>query len=272
MKQQITPITIPDATAVATRRDQFLPDILNCLGGGEFQPLAMRGTVPWRYVINYRVAPRILAAYLPPPLKLDLFDGDGLLSVCVLAIEGMGPPFLPKIFSFETFEVLYRISVVVPPFAQTTHSEWRSFWTLGSLVSSPIMALLGKRWSHYRPRRAHFCVVDHAGLIDMAVTEVSGQHMTFRHQMPSSLTAQVDTITADFVLNVSGSVSVDHQGRIRSQAISHPPWVVTSCQPDDTNVLKSTILQNFSPSKATFHSMFHIGRQEQLWHPMTLLK
>lgn len=201
-----------------------------------FQLLPVSACIPWRFVVNFRAAPLRLRPLVPKPLLLDEHAGDGVVSVCVLSIERMGVVGMPRWLRFSTLEILYRIAVRVP---RSDGSELRSFLTLRSEVSAWMMAALGRRWSHFRPRLAEMRATRVGTSVRLVARDADGHISALRASLERHVepppTSRFDSLDAavDFVLGVPGAVSVDGRGRIRFQDIEHPPWAAGFSEPSE---------------------------------------
>jgi hypothetical protein len=182
-------------------------------GGTQF--LAVSGTLTDRLLITYRTDAARLRPLVPAPFELDTFAGYGFLSVCAVEIAGMGLAGTPSFARWQNREFLYRVGVRL-------RGE-PTFITLRSDVSSPLLALLGRYFSHYRPRlveleltrdaqRLRFESADQ-GLVEVDLASKPEQASVFADQAQA----------ADFLLGMKLSADVV-RGRVRVQQIEHGPW------------------------------------------------
>lgn len=232
-----------------------------------FQPLPVSAWIPWRFVVNFRAAPRRLRPLVPKPLLLDEHAGDGVVSACVLSIEGMGVVGMPRWLRFSTLEILYRIAVRVP---RSDGSELRSFLTLRSEVSAWAMAALGRRCSHFRPRLAAMRAAHGGSSIRLACRDADGHISALRAPLERRVepppSSRFDSLGAavDFVLGVPGAVSVDGHGRIRFQDIEHPPWEAGFTEPTE----RRFALDADGRLGLRYDSTLLVMEQKQTWKSM----
>jgi uncharacterized protein YqjF (DUF2071 family) len=188
--------------------------------GTQFLPVS--GTITDRFLVTYRANAHRLRQLVPAPFVVDAHEGFGFLSVCVLEIADMGVAGTPGFLRFDNREVLYRIGA--------RFAGKPTFLTLRSDTSSPVLAFLGRRFSHYRPRWARVALSregdrlrfeattrdGHAdALLDASRTPVrSCEHSVFASE----------TQAADFLLGMNFSADVASNGRVRVQSIDHGGW------------------------------------------------
>lgn len=207
-------------TALALTRDRFVPaptrprPFVFEPGGTQF--LAVSGTLTDRLLVTYRADAARLRSLVPAPFELDTYAGYGFVSVCAVEIAGMGLAGTPAFLRWQNREFLYRVGVRL-------HGE-PTFLTLRSEVSSPLLALLGRYFSHYRPRLTELALVRDANRLRLttrsedALVEVDLAAPT-DHASVFADEAQA----AGFLLGMGFSADVV-QGRVRVQRIEHGPW------------------------------------------------
>lgn len=181
-------------------------------GGTQF--LAVSGTLTDRLLVTYRTDAARLRPLVPAPFELDTYAGYGFLSVCAVEIAGMGLAGTPSFLRWQNREFLYRVGVRL-------RGE-PTFVTLRSEVSSPLLALLGRYFSHYRPRLVELELKRDAqrlrfesdqGLVEVDLASKPEQASVFADQEQA----------ADFLLGMKLSADVV-RGRVRVQRIEHGPW------------------------------------------------
>lgn len=187
-------------------------------GGTQFLPVS--GTLTDRLLVTYRAPAQSLARLVPAPFRLDTRAGYGFLSVCAVEIADMGVAFSPRFLRWQNREFLYRL--------QVRWGDAATFITLRSDVTARALALLGRRFSHYRPHlaqielrragsRLFFSGTTPNGVADAAV-EVDRDALP----SPGSLFAS-DAEAAQYLLGMRFSAD-SVAGRVRVQEITHGPW------------------------------------------------
>jgi len=187
--------------------------------GTQFLPVS--GHVTDRLFVTYRAPARALVPLVPDPFTLDVHRGFGFLSVCAVEILGMGIAGTPRFLRFDNREFLYRLAV--------RFRGESTFVTLRSDVSSRTLALLGRYFSHYRPRRAGVRLLRGAGSLRMecasgdgradAVLEVD----TRERERPAASVFESAAEASRCLLGMRFSADAV-RGRVRVQLIEHDPW------------------------------------------------
>jgi hypothetical protein len=187
--------------------------------GTQFLPVS--GHITDRLLVTYRVAADRLAQLVPPPLRLDTRAGCGFLSICAVEILGMGLSGMPSLLRFDNRELLYRLAVRL--------GDEPSFLTLRSDVSSRALSVLGRRFSHYRPRRARVGLQREPGRLRFETETGDGLgdavlEVDTAVRMPDEGSIfRTDEAAAAFLLGMKFSVdAID--GRARVQPITHSLW------------------------------------------------
>jgi hypothetical protein len=187
-------------------------------GGTQFLPVS--GTLTDRFLVTYRAQASRLASLVPAPFELDTYGGYGFVSVCAVEIAGMGLVGTPGVLRWQNREFLYRLGVRL-------RGE-PTFLTLRSDVSSRLLALLGRHFSHYRPHLARVALVRDGERIRMEGTTPTGEgdalvevDLASRPRQGSVFAS--DERAAEFLLGMKFSADVV-RGRVRVQRIEHAAW------------------------------------------------
>jgi uncharacterized protein YqjF (DUF2071 family) len=183
-------------------------------GGTQF--LAVSGTLTDRLLVTFRAEAHKLRALVPAPFELDTYAGYGFLSVCAVEIAGMGLAGTPRFMRWQNREFLYRLGVRL-------HGQ-ATFITLRSDVSSRLLALLGRHFSHYRPQLAAIELVRNAQRLRMAARNGNAEvEVDLATAPPPGSVFADEAQAADFLLGQKFSADVA-RGRVRVQPIEHAAW------------------------------------------------
>lgn len=189
--------------------------------GTQFLPVS--GRITDRLLVSYRAPAAALAPLVPAPFGLDVREGQGFVSVCAVEIVEMGVVGTPSVLRFENREFLYRLAVRL--------GRESTFITLRSDVSSRALALLGRWFSHYRPRLAQVGVERTGRAFSMrcATRDGSGDAEIAADLSLPAPGAEVSSLFAsaadasEFLLGMRFSADAV-RGRVRVQPIDHDPW------------------------------------------------
>jgi len=93
-----------------------------------------------RYIFNFRMPPTELRKRLPAPwIEPQVFSGFSVVSFCILWLEQLRLPPLPRVGSFSTISCAYRIGVV----DTSDGSACPSVYVIDRWADLPLIALLG---------------------------------------------------------------------------------------------------------------------------------
>ncbi|HEY7374481.1 MAG TPA: DUF2071 domain-containing protein [Polyangia bacterium] len=186
-----------------------------------WQWLPVSAHVRERYLVTFHAPAAAIARLVPAPLTVDSLDGRGFVSVCALELADMGIAGTPRWLRFSNLEFLYRVGV--------RHRGAPSFLTLRSDVSAPALAVLGRRFSHYRPHLAEMRCARPDGRFRLVCRSGDGCADAQFEAAPGG-GAPLGASFADaapaaaFMLGMRFSVDVRPGGRVRAQEIDHDPW------------------------------------------------
>lgn len=71
----------------------------------------IRGLIERRLLVNYRVAPEVLARWLPPRFQPKLHRGFAMAGICLIRLRGLRPWFLPAWLGISSENAAHRIAV-----------------------------------------------------------------------------------------------------------------------------------------------------------------
>jgi hypothetical protein len=71
----------------------------------------IRGVIDRRILVNYRVAPGVLAPLLPAPFRPKLHRGYGIAGICLIRLRSLRPRFLPAWLGIASENAAHRTAV-----------------------------------------------------------------------------------------------------------------------------------------------------------------
>jgi hypothetical protein len=71
----------------------------------------IRGVIDRRILVNYHVAPAVLAALLPPPFRPKVVHGVGMVGICLIRLKRLRPAFLPAWLGVSSENAAHRAAV-----------------------------------------------------------------------------------------------------------------------------------------------------------------
>src|SRR5438445_804140 len=71
----------------------------------------MRGIIDRRILVNYRVAPDVLAPLLPEPFRPKVVRGLGMVGICLIRLKRVRPAFVPAFLGISSENAAHRTAV-----------------------------------------------------------------------------------------------------------------------------------------------------------------
>jgi uncharacterized protein YqjF (DUF2071 family) len=105
-------------------------------------PVAMRTMFRTCVLVNFAFPPDVLRTLVPAALELDLYQGEGYVSVVIADMEKMRPSCLPKLFGVSYTQVVYRVVVRC--------GRERGVYFLRSDANNRLMCVLGDWFTSFR--------------------------------------------------------------------------------------------------------------------------
>ena len=71
----------------------------------------MRGIIDRRILVNFQVAPDVLADSLPSPFRPKLINGRGIAGICLIRLKQVRPHFFPAFLGISSENAAHRFAV-----------------------------------------------------------------------------------------------------------------------------------------------------------------
>lgn len=71
----------------------------------------IRGIIDRRVLVNFKVAPEVLARVCPPPFRPQIVNGFGVAGICLIRLMQVRPKAMPAFFGFSSENAAHRIAV-----------------------------------------------------------------------------------------------------------------------------------------------------------------
>ena len=160
-----------------------------------------------RYLFNFRVSPDALESRLPQVkwLKPRIVNGSGVVSFCLLRLEGVTLWPLPSFLGLDTTSCAYRCAVV----DTSSASPEPSVYILGRNTNLPIVSRLGSMLFSGEMKRIDASFAITPSSTDIRVSYPDGQNLflakvrSSKARLDSKLFDSVD----DFVSFIKGGAS-----------------------------------------------------------------
>jgi hypothetical protein len=166
------------------------------------------GNLVDRYLFNFRADPDILASHLPQVkwLKPRIINGSGIVSFCLLKLEGLTVWPLPSFLGFNSTSSAYRCAVVDSSGA----SHEPSVYVLGRNTDLPIISRLGPVLFSGKMQMIHTSIEDTPSSIDINANYMDGQNLfsaKVKHSKIKKLSSKLFDSVDSFVSFIKGGAS-----------------------------------------------------------------
>jgi hypothetical protein len=131
---------------------------------------AIRGVIDRRILVNFQVAPEVLAKFLPPPFSPKLAGSHGIAGVCLIRLKEIRPLLVPSRCGISSENAAHRIAV-----EWTSHGQSREgVYIPRRDTSSRLNVLLGGRLFPGLHHPAHFDVQEEDDFYSVALRSKDG--------------------------------------------------------------------------------------------------
>lgn len=130
----------------------------------------MTGVIARRLLVNYRVAPEVLARLLPAPFRPQVIGEWGVAGICLIGLRAVRPRGLPTAFGLASENAAHRIAVEWKERGATL----RGVYIPRRDTSSRVSAFLGGRLFPGVHHRARFSVRDTADHVAVSLVSQDG--------------------------------------------------------------------------------------------------
>jgi hypothetical protein len=72
----------------------------------------VHGNIRRRLLVNFRVEPDVIQRHLPAPFRPKLQEGYAIAGICLIRLEGIRPPHVPRLLGLSSENAAHRIAVV----------------------------------------------------------------------------------------------------------------------------------------------------------------
>lgn len=129
------------------------------------------GVIARRLLVNYRVAPDVLARHLPAPFRPQVIGECGVAGICLIGLRAVRPRGIPAAFGLSSENAAHRIAVEWDD-GGTTH---RGVYIPRRDTSSRMNVAIGGRVFPGLHHRAQFAVRDDGDRIAVSLVSDDGQ-------------------------------------------------------------------------------------------------
>jgi uncharacterized protein YqjF (DUF2071 family) len=183
-------------------------------------PWSLRQT--WYHLLfaHWRADPRKLAALLPAPLELDLFDGEAWVGVVPFGMQRVAPrrvPTLPWISKFLELNVRTYVR----------HESKPGVYFFSLDAANPLAVEIARRWYHLNYLRARMRLRERDGWIEYSSrrndSRASDARLEVRYQ-PQGLPFRAELGSLESFLTDRFRLYTARDGVAQCAEIHHGPW------------------------------------------------
>jgi hypothetical protein len=188
----------------------------------------IHGVIDRRILVNYRVAPEVLARQLPAPFRPRLVHGQGMVGICLIRLREVRPAGLPAWLGIRSENAAHRAAV-----------EWEEDGVLREGVyirrrdtSSRFNTLVGGRVFPGIHHHAHFRVHETVDHFDVALDSDDGAtHLSVVADLasrlpPTSAFASVDEASRFFQGGAMGYSATPEPERFQGLELRCHTWQI----------------------------------------------
>ena len=226
----------------------------------------VRGTIRRRILVNYRVAPDVIARLLPTGFEPKLVGGFAMAGVCLIRLEGQRPSWLPHGVGMSSENVAHRIAVV----RRERGAERESVYIPRRDSASRLQHWLGGRVFPGELGSAKFTVHDEGDSIVIAMRAADGLEVELRardgHSLPKrSVFASLEDASRFFRAGSLGYSATRRNTRLDAVHLDAADWQVAAL---DVELARSTFFEHrarFPLGSVEFDSALIMRNIEHEW-------
>jgi hypothetical protein len=227
-----------------------------------------------RLLVNYRVAPDVLASVLPAPFRPQLVNGWGVAGICLIGLRAVRPRGLPAIVGLASENAAHRIAV-----------EWEADGTTQCGVYVPrrdtnawFNVALGGRMFPGVHHRAEFSVRDTDGTVSVALESEDGETRVrvvgraASHLPADSVFRSIDDASGFFERGSLGYSASRRAGSYDALELRTQEWHVA---PLAVEHVTSTFFENaavFPAGSTTFDCALIMRNVAHEWHARDVMQ
>jgi hypothetical protein len=226
------------------------------------------GIIDRRILVNYRVAPELLARLLPAPFRPKLVNGFGVAGICLIRLKQIRPRFLPLPVGIGSENAAHRIAVQWSQGEEQLEGVYISRRDTNSRINFVAGGRLFPGVHHH----ARFYVHEHGGNYDIALESDDGRvHVSVAAKStdslpPKSVFSSLDAASNFFATGSVGYSPIGRSHRHDGIELRCTNWEMT---PLDVTKVESSFFDDrktFPAGSAVFDCALLMRRIRHEWH------
>jgi hypothetical protein len=228
----------------------------------------VHGVIRRRLLINFRVEPTVIAAFLPGPFRPKLHDGWAVAGICLIRLEEIRPKGFPRLVGLSSENAAHRIAVEWDENGAQREGVYIPRRDTGSLVNH----LAGGRVFAGEHQRATFAVEDTPDLVTLAMRSADGAvrlRVVGRPASglpPSSIFATVEAASAFFEPGAIGFSATASGRRLDQVVLTTHAWRVEPLHIDEVESSWFADPARFPSGSTVFDSALIMRNVSHEWH------
>jgi hypothetical protein len=227
-----------------------------------------------RILVNYRVDPDVLGAYLPHPFRPALVDGWGVAGICLIRLGAIRPAGLARVVGLHAENAAHRVAVCWDGAAGPV----TGVYIPRRDTSSRLAAMAGGRAFPGFQHLARFTALEGGGSFrvevasgDGAVRVVVDAHVAGR-VMAGSVFADVDAASRFFRAAPVGYAATPTDGVFDGVELDTNGWDLRPLAVDEVVSSFFEDGSRFPPGTAMLDSAFLMSGLATTWRPQPILR
>jgi len=250
----------------------------DALGNVGPQPVDVHSYTNKRFTVNFRAPLEHIQRLLPDELVADEVPGTGMgmlgQCACDFWVPRIGPVRIPAV---RNNDMLCRVSVSL----RQGGKRLRGFYTVHSVSSSRLLALLGRRFSHFRKTHASFTRVDDEQTYSLVASSsqplscgrIDAHKSSLRYDAPQGSLFADSFAARDFLFQLDGSCGYQwSSGRASFQPIEYPEWDISFCHAVEWDLPLVDALASEFDLALEYDSTVYMHDTPQVWGATRLFR
>lgn len=240
-----------------------------CILGVMLLP-SIRGVIKRRVLVNFRADPEIVARLLPEGLKPKLQGDHAIAGICLIRLEEIRPPLVPRSLGFSGENAAHRIAVV---WRGTSGGDREGVYIPIRHTESPIVLMLGGRLFPGVHKRAAFEIFDTEGIVDISIRSKTGDmHVKLRGEPSANLPtgsvfASLQDASEFFRGGSAGYSPGRDRGRLEGLRLITPSWRVEPLTVSEVSSSWVSDTARFPPGTVHFDCALVMRNVAHSWAP-----
>jgi Uncharacterized conserved protein (COG2071) len=230
---------------------------------------ALHGVIRRRILVNFRVDPEIIQRLLPAPFRPKLVGGAALAGICLIRLEQLRPPGVPRVLGLSSENAAHRVAVV---WTTAEGEPQEGVYIPRRDSGSAFNTLVGDRIFPGKHHRATFDVREEGEAIEIAMRSHDGEvAVDLRGRRgtrlaPTSRFASIAEASAFFSKGSLGYSETAAGDRLDGLHLVTRGWRVEALDVEHVHSSFFSSAARFPPGSVAFDCALSMRNVEHEWH------